>query len=57
MLGIDPPVLTAFWFFVGGIGVAIYGIAQWDRLSAARKWTSVEGEIYAGGRGDRRGDL
>jgi hypothetical protein len=40
-------MLNAFAILAGGIVIIIYGIAQWDRLNAARRWTRVEGEIYA----------
>lgn len=43
----DSSLLTAFGFIAAGIAVVVYGIAQWDRLSAARNWTTVVGEVYA----------
>src|SRR5262245_29813099 len=38
-------MLTAFAFFAGGIAVIIVGISQWDRVRAARHWSTVDGEV------------
>lgn len=39
-------MLTALAFFAGGIAAIISGIAQWERLAAARRWASVDGEVH-----------
>jgi hypothetical protein len=40
-------MLVAFALVAGGITVMVAGIAQWDRVVAARRWHVVEGEVLS----------